>query len=479
MTDTRTADLAALLGGGSSEDRLAALHFLTGAGFLVAGGAVQLLAVMALRFSGMFPLSFGRLEPIANLILMIGFAVVSLIGGVYYVLPRLTGARLWGEPLARLALLGIAGLTGLGVLAIAFGFGDGTQPLGLPWWLDVPLLGALSVPALVTIGTIRQREELRSFVTLWFAMGGVVWLPLLYLTHLVTELPSVSAVASSYAQVLFSAGFVTMVVVTLGTGLVYYTVVKELDVPLASRQLALVGFWSLGFAAGWWGAAQLVFGPGPDWVAGVAAALGLAFPIGAITNAANVSLTLEGSWVELPERPGVLSGLLGLYVTAGVALVASFAGFRSVAAVTANTGFWEAVEYVSLNGISLLLVAGVSFAALPRLVGRKLETVEKARRFQRLAVAGSVGILVSLGAAGVLAGYSWVGGSNSAAYIDAGEGWAAGLGSTYDALVLVALLFGVVLFLAQLRYAGLVFGTVTRGAAGEQEVLVARDADDE
>lgn len=316
-------------------------------------------------------------------------------------------------------------------------------------------------------------------MTLWFVIGGVVWLPLLYLSHLVTELPGVSSVTAAYAETFLSAGFVTMFVATVGSGLVYYTIVKELDVPLASRQLAQVGFWSLGFAAAWWGAAQLLFGPGPSWVAGVAAALGLAFPIGALANAANVSMTLEGSWSELGSAPGALSGLLALYLTVGVSVVAALTGFRSVGAVTTQTAFWEAIEYVALSGVAVLFVAGVSFAALPRLVGRRLESPENALKFQRLTITGSVGVLLSLGAAGIVSGYAWISGSNSGAYVDAGEGWVNGATGSYETLVLIALLFGIVLFVGLGRYAVIVFGTVARGEAMPQEILVSKESPDE
>lgn len=476
MAVTQTADIRTLLGGGSAEDRLAVTHFLVGAVFVVIGGGLQVLSLVSLRFGSLFLISYGRVEPAANLALMIGFAVISLVGGIYYVLPRLTGTRLAGGRLGALGLLGMSGLSALGLLAIFLGFGDGGQPLGLPWWLDVPMAAVLFAPALVTIQTIRGRTEERSFVTLWFVLGGVVWLPLLYVAHLVTHLPGASAVTVAFAETFFSAGFVTMFLVTVGSGLVYYTTVKERDVPLASRQLALVGFWSLGFAAAWWGVAQLLFGPGPGWVAGVAAALGLAWPIGAVANAANISMTLEGSWTGLGDKPAVLSGVLGLYMTAGVAVVAALAGFRSVGSVASLTPFWEAVEYVSLAGAGTLLVSSATFGGLPRMVGRELENTHKARRFQRLTIGGSVGLLISMGAAGILAGYSWVAGSNSAAYIDAGEGWAAGLGTTYDTLVFVALLFAIVLFAGLGGYATIIFGTVARGKSMPQEVLVNKES---
>lgn len=478
MADTQTADIRALLGGGSEGERLAVTHFLVGAAFLFVGGALQLLSLVALRFSYLLPVSYGRLEPAANLTLMIGFAAISLVGGVYYVLPRLTGAKLASTRLAGLGLLGMAGLTGLGLLAVLFGFGDGGQPLGLPWWLDIPMAAVLFVPALVAVRTVREREEQRSFVTLWFALGGVVWLPLLYLSHLAADLPGASSVTVAYAGNFFTTGFTTMFLVTVGTGLVYYTTVKELDVPLASRQLALVGFWSLGFASVWWGTAQLLFGPTAGWVAGVSAALGLAWPIGAIANAANISMTLEGSWSELGEKPSVLSGILGLYLTVAVATVAALAGFRSIGSVTSLTAFWEAVEYVALAGVGTLLVSSVTLAGLPRMVGHQLVNPEKARRFQRLVLGGAVGLLISMGAAGVLTGYSWIAGSNSGNYIDVGEGWAAGLGNTYDTLIFVAILFALLLFAGIAGYVTVLFGTLTRGKAIPQEVLVAREPDE-
>jgi cbb3-type cytochrome oxidase subunit 1 len=260
-------------------------------------------------------------------------------------------------------------------------------------------------------------------------------------------------------------------VFAVGSGLFYYTLVKELDIPLASRQLASVGFWSLGFAAAWWGSAQLVFGPGPGWIDGVSAALGLAFPIGALANAANASLTLQGHWEELRDKPGVVSGIVGLYLGVAVAILASFAAFPSVGSVTALTAYWEAIEYVALYGVGVLLAAGVVFEALPRVAGRELATLNRPRSFNRWTVVGVGGVGVTMIAAGLVSGYSWVAGSNSAAYLDAGEGWAAGAG-TAEILMLVAFGFGIVAFVGQLAYAATVIGTVTAGKAVPQEVLV-------
>ena len=470
LAATQTADIRALLGAGD-EDRVAVAHFLVGAVFLVLAGVFQLLALFSLRFAGLSPISYGRAESMANVTVMLGFLVLTLAGGIYYVLPRLTGARLWRKELAYLGLLGVSGLVVLDLLAIVFGFGEGRQPLGLPWWLHLPMLAVLTIPFAVTMMTIRRREEKRSFVTLWFVIGGVAWLPLLYLVYTAGNLPFVSSLGAEYSDLFFSAGFVTLWVFTVGSGLFYYTLVKELDIPLASRQLASVGFWSLGFAAAWWGSAQLVFGPGPGWIDGVSAALGLAFPIGALANAANASLTLQGHWEELRDKPGVVSGVVGLYLGVAVAILAAFAAFPSVGSITALTAYWEAIEYVALYGVGVLLAAGVVFEALPRVAGREPATLDRPRSFNRWTVVGVGGVTVSMIGAGLVSGYSWVAGSNSAAYVNAGEGWAAGAGSA-EVLMLVAFGFGIVAFIGQLAYAATVIGTVTAGKAVPQEVLV-------
>ncbi|MGH8951074.1 MAG: cbb3-type cytochrome c oxidase subunit I [Acidimicrobiia bacterium] len=470
MAATQTADIRALLGAGA-EDRVAAAHFLAGAMFLVLAGALELLALFSLRFAGLSPVSFGRAESMANVTVMLGFLVLTLSGGIYYVLPRLTGTRLWRKELAILGLVGTSGLVVIDVLAVVLGLGDGRQPFGLPWWLHIPMLGLLAIPFAITMMTIRRREEKRSFVTLWFVIGGATWLPLLYLVYFAGELPFVSSLGEAYTDLFFTAGFVTLWVFTVGSGLFYYTVVKELEIPLASRQLASVGFWSLGFAAVWWGTAQLVFGPGPGWIAGVSAALGLAFPIGALANASSVSLTLQGHWEKLGERPGVVSGVVGLYLGVVVAVLASFASFPSVGSVTALTAYWEAIEYGALFGVGTLLAAGLTFEALPRVSGRDLSSLDRPRSFNRWTVIGVGGVMLSLIASGLVSGYSWVAGSNSAAYINAGEGWAQGAGAA-EVLLLIAFGFGIIAFIGQLAYAATVIGTITIGRAVPQEVLV-------
>ena len=220
-----------------------------------------------------------------------------------------------------------------------------------------------------------------------------------------------------------------------------------------------------------------MFGPGPSYLSGVGAALGLAFPIGALANAANASLTLEGAWDKVRDRPDLRAGVLGLYLGVGVAVMAALAGFRSIASVAALTGFWQAIEYAAISGVGTLLIASVSFSAVPRLFGRELYT-RRTKTFLTLTLTGSVGVLVFMAASGLVSGYSWIGGSNSGAYVDVGEGWGAGLAGSVETMMLIAVGFAIVTFFGQLAYAATIIGTVTQGKVATQEVLVAKDTVD-
>ena len=190
--------------------------------------------------------------------------------------------------------------------------------------------------------------------------------------------------------------------------------------------------------------------------------MGLAFPIGALANAANASLTLQGHWEKLRRQARVSPrASLGLYLGVAVAILASFAAFPSVGSVTALTGLLGGDRirgFATASGV--LLAAGVVFEALPRMSGREPATLDRPRSFNRWTVIGVGGVGVSMIAAGLVSGYSWVAGSNSAAYVNAGEGWAAGAGAA-EVLMLVAFGFGIVAFLGQLAYAATVIGTVT------------------
>ena len=348
---------------GARPDSAATRHLFTSTAFLGVGSVLWLASMAAMRFPALFPISAGRLRPMAAIALFLGWLVLGLAGGVYYLLPRLTGASLRAEGLANLALAAAAGTFAVAIVLVGLGFGDGREPFAIPWWWDIPVLGILCVPALVTMGSLGERRESTVYPSLWFMVAGVTWLPVLYL---IGNLPGLRSLAMALGDLVFTGGFLHVWALGVATGLAYYVVPKASGQPLANRQLARVGFWSLLFGAVWMGPVQLVAGPQPEWLQAVASVLGLAIPVASIANAVNLALTIGPEWKNIGRQAD--SGFGHRRIRHGGDRRASplrIAGFRSAAVLVAFTPFWEGVIYLLVFGAVILLFASFRLAGHP------------------------------------------------------------------------------------------------------------------
>jgi cytochrome c oxidase cbb3-type subunit I len=452
-------------------DSAAVAHVLAATVFLGVGAITGGIALLSMSFTGFLPLGYGLWRAIAMQCLVMGFATLAVIGGTYYVLPRLTGVRLWNEKLAWAGLALIAGTTALGLVVVGAGLGDGGEPFALPWWLDLALLAGLGIPPLVALQTVRHRTEHRTYVTVFYVVTGLAALPLLYLAG---NVPAVEPVASVIGDFFFSSAYL-VILLLVAIGLVHYAVVKQTERPLAGRQLTQIGYWSLIFGAGWFGIAQLAGGPIPGWLGAVAAVLGLGFPVGMVASGASVFSTLEGSWRRTEEPdPVAMLAVAGLALGSVLAILASLAGFRSTANLVALTSFWEGILLGLTLGAIPLLIGSVLIHAIPRMTGRSLFSAELARRVVKLTLYGTGGLIVFLVGGGLITGYAWAGGAFTGAYAAIGEGWAPASGPARVFLGLAAA-SGIVAVFGNLALASLITRTLTRGTVTTQEILVTRE----
>lgn len=468
MAETATDIRSLIRADRTQPDSAAVAHVVVSIGFLAVGSLAALAGLLSMAFPSFIPLGYGVIRAITMLSLLVGFATLSVVGGSYYVLPRLTGAPLQNERLARLGLLITATTAAVGIVAIGAGLGDGGEPFALPWWLDLPLLAGLTIPVLVAGTTVHHKSEHRIYVTIPYVLIGLSAMPILYLA---ANLPGLTSLGSTLGDLWFSSAYPIAAIVVPVIGLGYYSVVKD-GRPLAGRQLASVGLWSLVFGAGWFGVSQLAGGPAPDWLGAVAAAGGLAFPVGMIATTASLIATLEGSWrSQADSDPVIMAALAGTGLGVVVSVLAALAGFRSTATLVAFTPFWEAITYGLALGVIPLLIASWTYQAIPRMTGRRLTTIETVRRQVRWTLLGSAGMVLFLVVAGLIAGYSWAGGAFTGTFAAVGDSWATATG-TSRLFVGLAIVPGLVAVLGNLGLASVIFVTITQGRVGTQEVLV-------
>lgn len=450
-------------------ENVATAHLFVSSVFLVIGGLMMLLSMASVSFiplSG--PLSYGRLRPMTMLVVMLGWLVPAFSGAVYHLLPRLTGTRLFEPRLAALGLVGTSGMTLVGILAILLGFGDGVEPFGLPWYLDVVILGVLTVPLIITLGTIRNRTEEGVFASLWFVIAAVVWLPGL---ALVSALPNLSSIGRQLQEVVFTTGFGTLWVTAMGFGVAYYVAVKQTDNPLANRQVARAGFWSLGFAGAFLGPAQIAFGPSPDWLDSVSAVMSLALPVAAVATAAAVATTIDDGWKTMREKPALLAVGSGLALAIVASVLSVVGAFSSAAALVGFTSFWDGIQFMVLFGVGGSFLAAYAYQAIPAMTGRSISDIPNAGRQIKLVAFGSLATGLTLALAGILAGFAWTGGAYTSLYPNAGDGWSDAM-ALPNVLIGVAVIGALVTLLGQLLFVRNVLSSVTTGQATAQEVLV-------
>ncbi len=451
--------------------RAAATPFLSiSLGFFVislllgVGAAVQLVAPDV--FSGIGPLIYGKLLPVATNAFLYGWLTIGLAGALLYAVVRTGGGTVSALPM-RIA----AGLMALGVIAgsvgIALGMSDGRLYLEYPLWADaLLLLGMLGFArglGQAVRSSVRDAGPVR-----WYAQAAATWL---ILAFVVGNIPGLTGLASTYQTSFFRASVLGLWLAAGGVAVVYAILPR-----LAGRtafvptRLTLLGFWSMAFLWPLTAPANLTFGPSPDWLetVGVIFTIGLLIP-GAVILA-DLVLAMKDRWQIVTGDMTVRFIMLGTALLAIWPLLNLMIAFRASSAVVQFTEWVAAVELLALYGaFSAWLIAYIYFA-VPELRGRGTS-----RGLARTHYFGTIlGLAVWAGAsliAGAQTGWIWVGAANEATVSSVGAGWVNTIRSA-EGLHIAALVGLLVFVLAQLVFVANLAG---RRPAGERELVDIED----
>ncbi len=453
-------------------DSAARRHLIAAVIFLLVAGFFTMLLFVKLAYpsflGGQAFTTYGRLRPIAISATVLGFVTLMHLAAIYYLVPRLTGARLWNERLANLGLWLAVGVNVAAIVALAAGYSDGREWLEIPWWLDVAVVAMLLVPGAVVARTMKDRTEEGLFVSLWYFLAGLFWVVGLYV---VGNIPNLYGSASQIQSSFFVSGITELWLIGIGIGTAYYLVPKITGNPLFNRQLALIGFWSLAFAGAWLGQSRFVYGPGPEWLETTASAFGLALVVAAMAVVTNLVGTMSGKWSMVSESAALRFTMVGSAVYLVAAFLRFLPGIPSVAAVTGLTSFADGTMVLVLFGLAGLWAGAFVYHALPRLIGREIYSERLTRVHLQATLAGAGGLALLLWLAGLISGYSWAAGALTGTYVAVGEGFANTVDQVRLAYSLTALA-ALVLFGGQVAFAYNTYRTFTSGRPTVHEALV-------
>jgi cytochrome c oxidase cbb3-type subunit 1 len=313
---------------------------------------------------------FGRLRPVhINGVIFAFFSTVAF-GLFYYIVPRITGVRMYKEEWGRYLvwawnLTMIAGLVG-----IMAGYNKGLEVAEFPLPVAVVMWLAFVVLAFQVFMTIARRKEEKLYVSLWYITAALVWTSInLLLGNFI--LPYTMAGVNNVAlHGLFIHYTVGLWITPAGLGIIYYFLPVAAKNPLYSHRLGLLGFWSLAFFYPFVGIHHYLFSPIVDWAETIAivASMMLIVPVAAVL--VNFFGTLRGKWHTFVDSFTVKLLIVGtLFYTLG-SLQGSFEALRGLNTPTHFTDFVIAHSHLTIFGGYILFILAGSYYVWPKITGR-------------------------------------------------------------------------------------------------------------
>lgn len=381
--------------------------FLAGLFWLGIGVLLSAFAYLKLLMPDLFGdavwMSYGRIKPVGEHLLMYGFALPVALGTAYWMLVRLgrkpssegvwiiTGTVLWNG--------GIALGTGL-IMA-----GDGTGYAWMEYPGNASLLLILGF-ALIALSCWRiyfKSENRHEYPAQGFLLGGILWFGLAFAISwqglLCQPLRGVTQMilASWFGACLFHLGLLPM-----GLGVLFYLVPQLAGKPLHSAGTTRFAFWVLALFGGGCGFLNAL--PVPRWLPAVTAVCQTAMLLVVLAVFYNLVRTLKGDYAVI--RRSMVQRLLwlGLISWGGIEILSlslvRLAGGQNLQ----FTWIFTLPKIGLLIGFAIPVFAGAMLNLLPQLLERPWKCARKLHVHYWGTMAGWIIIFLGLLVAGLKQG---------------------------------------------------------------------------
>ncbi len=358
-------------------------------------------------------ITFGRMRPVHVHIAIFGWLTTVYMGAMFYIVPRLTGTPLFSEKLAALTILAwnlimVADLATLSAgMTQAREYGEEIWPMDLLVVLGVVLL------AINIFGTVAKRKIKTMYVSLWYFMGAIVWLALLYIfgNKIWDPTGAWNGVTDAIINWWYGHNVIGMWFTTGGVAIGYYLIPLIAGRPLYSHRLSMIGFWAIAAIYPQTGAHHLIWGPVPYWLVSVAAVTSVMLIIPVWTVLTNWYKTVEGNWSRfLGSIPGRFLLMAGVFYFI-TCLQGPSQSLRTFSSLVHFTHWVVGHAHLAMLGAFSYISWAFIYYALPRLVARQTMYSEALGGWHFwLVTLGFVAMAFDLWFAGIVQGSMWISG---------------------------------------------------------------------
>jgi len=348
--------------------------FATALFWLLAGTVLALAASLKLHTPGFLAghdwLTFGRVRPAHVNAVVYGWASLTGFAVIVWLMARLSWAEVrYPSLLVAAGILWNVGVV-LGTVAILAGQGTSVEYLEYPIYVPPILVAGYALVAVWSIVIFRDRREKEVYVSQWYLLGAMFWLPWLYITaNLLLFWFPVAGVVQGSVLWWFGHNVMGLWFSPLALATVYYLIPKVIGRPIYSYYLGIIGFWSLALFYVWLGAHHLVGGPFPAWLitAGIVGSLMMFIPVGA--TAINHHMTMIGHFGKLKYSPTLRFVVFGAMSYTAVSVQGSLEALRDVNLVTKFTHYTVGHSHLGMYAFYTMTMFGAMYYIVPRLTG--------------------------------------------------------------------------------------------------------------
>jgi cytochrome c oxidase cbb3-type subunit I len=311
-------------------------------------------------------LTFGRLRPIhVNGVIWGAFSTI-FIGLCHYVVPRLTGVRVWRERWSYgLLLVWNLNLAAASVL-LALGHNRGWEAGELPRINVIVILLGLALLTVQLLMTIRNRRQPELYVSLWYLIAAFVWTDVNLILLLLGpyHIPGINNAAWHGLYIHYVVG---LWITPAGYVLIYYFLPASVRSPIYSHKLSMIGFWSLAFFYPFVGIHHYLYSPIADWAETIAIVSSMMLIIPVWTVIQNFFGTVAGRWRELGQNLPAKFLVVGSLMYLIGCFQGSISALRSVQQPTHFTDFVIAHSHLTIFGTFIMWAVGGAVYVWPRL----------------------------------------------------------------------------------------------------------------
>jgi len=389
-------------------DRAAKTYLVSAIVWLVL--AISLGILMAIEFiapdfgAGTPWLVFPRLRQTHVNGVAFGWLSMAMIGGWYYVVPRLTKTKIYSETLGVVVAYAWNIALAAGVTGLLMGWTQAREYAELAWPIDIGIVALLLLTAFNIFMTIAKREEKGLYVSLWYIMGTLIWFPIVFSIGNVIWAPPTGALTGLNDAIwgwFYGHNILGLWFTTGSIPLLYFIVPKEAKRPLYAYTLALIAFWFLAFFYTAVGTHHILQAPVPEWlkVISVVTSIGLLIPVTAFII--NIFMTVRGSWRSAFYSIPLRFALTGAFWYIAVSFQGATQALRGFNQYIHFTNWSVAHAHLALLGFVAYSMFATVYYIFPRLTGRPLYSERLAWTHWWLTTVGFLGFFFVLTAAGL------------------------------------------------------------------------------